>query len=338
MNEHQRRLSEVQGRYVEQIESAARAYLMQGLDSFDWSSDEGDPGYAQAAIGNLAVAVELLAKAFLARNALPLVVSGPTAAFTALCACPTALPKDFATAAHLVTSLYDGGKTKQFREAIAAVYLFVPGIRRDLDFALKQFSEHRNAALHTALPGIDRFQMLQVAWTAIKFFELIESASGLGKLSLIYLPERAKTVVKDFEVARMKRLSETVSQAKARAEKNPEVALMTLGDPRTEALTECPVCEHESLLRGDIEGDFDEDLDEDMRIRIIPVVGIFHARSLNCPTCGLRLEGLAELNEMGVETRLDVTEALAEWWATNATEEMDLADIYLDGISELENS
>lgn len=336
MNEHQRKLSEVQTRYAAQLSSAARAYFIQGLDSFDWSSEGGDAGHAQAAIGNLAVAVELLAKAFLARQALPLVMAGPTAALTALCACPSSLPEDFAATAHLVTSLYDGGKTKQFREAIAAVYIFLPAIRGDLDFALRRFAEHRNAALHTALPGVDRFQMLQVAWTAIKFFEAIGEASGAGSLNVDYLPDRAKSVVKDFEIARMKMLSEAVELARRRAENLAEATLVVVQDPRVEAEAPCPVCGNQALLKGDIEGDFDEDMDEDMRVRIVPVVGIFHARSLECPSCGLRLDGVAELEELGVESRFDITAELAEWWARNAPEDVDLEVEWYADIDDLD--
>jgi hypothetical protein len=307
---HAEHLREVHRRYVQQLASSARAFLVVGIDNFDWSSEDGDSGLAQAAIANLTIATELLAKAYLAEMELSLVVDSPTLAMRALCACPEKLPAEFRPREHLKMALYDLSKTKHFDDTLQGVYLFLPDIKCELEFALKHFRVYRNTALHSAIPDFDKFRTLLVAWATLRFFEMVPMPGVT--VDREYLPPRAQEIVTEFEGVRMARLSANVEAARKVAERlGDDHVLLDGGNPMREVVADCPVCERSAVLTGEAEADFDDDYVDGWGLRPIPVVGIF--QSLACPSCGLRLEAPAELRELGVETRLDVTQRLADW-------------------------
>jgi hypothetical protein len=325
---------EAQRRYVEQLVRTANAHLENGLFNYDWARMGEAPGDLQAAIGSLTVATELIAKAFVASRDLSLVVAAPTTAFRALCACPGKLPKDFRISQHLAEALYDSAKTKGFDEILSAVYLFLPSVRRDLEFALKNFRGYRNTALHSAIPERDPFRGLLVAWATIQFFDAIHKTRFSPISAKPTSHELAVQLVDRFNRERLERLAESLQKAKRRAESGELTAIpVEICDPTHEAAGSCPVCSRPALLLGEVDAGFEDDAWDSYSPRTARIVGVFHAQSLLCASCGLELQGVVELEELGVSTDIDVGDELAEWAAMHSPEpvEFGIDALLLDG-------
>lgn len=332
---HSEQLHDTHQSYVDQLTASAVAFLYVGIGNYDWAAEEADSGGAQAAIANLTIATELLAKAFLAERDLSLVIANPTLAMRALCACPDSLPADFRAREHLDAALFDSSKTKEFDEVLQGVYLFLPAVKTELEFALKRFRIYRNTALHSAIREFDPFRGLLVAWATLKFFKAV-SATGL-RFDGDELPERGLKIIADFETARMTRLSGSIERAQKVAENLPvEVFTPELADPTRAILESCPVCGRPAVLNGETETDLDDDYFDEWGLRPTPIVGFFHAQALTCPTCGLRLDGELELRELGLNTVFDVTQQLAVWAAEHDDSEDVEESQSLDGLEGLD--
>lgn len=270
-------------------------YLKTGLELFHKECNSTYP-LIEPAIGNLATAVELMIKAFLAKNNLVLLFKDLPLELKILFMCPENLSPD-----SLNLRIYDTElrsfryKTFELDELIASFYIFFPEKRQVLRPYFRLLSRCRNASIHLSLPSFQRYELERTAYLALNVFQILADKKYLS--SLYYrLTKEDERFLSEYNEERIERVRNKIEKAKENAKKIEAKDIGISVDSWDAYETACPICGCGGMLMGDtqVEADFDED-------GIANPYLIFLADTFECDGCGIRLDDVEELKLAGMD-------------------------------------
>ncbi len=145
-------MKDAQDELVRSLFSASGAYGRAGLALFRGKGKEGIHKNNQAAIGNLAVATELLLKAYIAKLSLLLLLKDIPLELKCALIAPDSLPQTFKKAPYRMDLRSSAFKSIELDEAIAVFSVFFPDFKKRFGSHLRFLSRYRNLSVHAGLP------------------------------------------------------------------------------------------------------------------------------------------------------------------------------------------
>ena len=300
----------IQEKIHRELAGSGVGYLKTGLELFRKNRNSTSP-LIEPAIGNLAIAIELMIKAFLAKNNLVLLFRDLPLELKILFTCPENLSSD-----SLNLRLYDNElrsfayKTFELDELIASFYTFFPEERQALRPYFRLLSRCRNASIHLSLPSFQRYELERTAYLALSVFKIL--TGNKYSLSFYYhLTKEDEQFLSEYNEERIERVRRKIEEAKENAKKIEAKDIQILVDGWDVYETECLICGCGGMLTGDtqVEADFDED-------GIANPYLIFLADTFKCDGCGISLDDVKELQLAGMDIVYQRSDSdMDEWWA-----------------------
>jgi hypothetical protein len=293
-------LGEIQKEYSNALESAAFGYLELGITNFFAEKKKPTYGGNQPSVGILAIAVELMLKAFIAKKNLLLVFKSLPIEIRILVTNPESIPENFNWRSFEVELRSATYPTIELDECIAIFYLFYPEQRTSLQSHLKYLSKVRNSTVHSVLPFFQQeYEVNRVAYTVFKISsvlkdELIFAGNVGGRF-----PE-STSFLQDFQDKLIEKVHKAIENAKDKAKRLPARSQKTRQvniEYWEQAVTKCPVCGNLAILNGTTEKITwsrrgDEEINEP---------GLwFEPEKFICSECGLTLDDYDEMKLAGI--------------------------------------
>ncbi len=300
-------MKEIQKEITHSLVLAASGYARAGMSLMFGKTDLGRN--AQAAIGNLAIATELLLKAFIARQNLTLLFKSLPLELRCALASPGTMPESFRALPFEINLKSSTYKSIEFDEAIATFCIFFPEFKKRFGSHLRFLARHRNICVHAVLPDCQEYEVERTAFlflTLVKKLKLEDpdfarkrnwGEEEKNEAFLAYFNEaRSNNVHKKIEAARKKAktLSERVSLEPTDWDSYP---------------IECPVCGSDGFVCGETKPEPDSDEDGFVGFYLT-----FIAETFECEQCGLQLEDYDEMQIAGVDPEsIDRTDESDKW-------------------------
>lgn len=309
----------IQRKIQEQLSRSAMGYLKSGLELFH-SERKSSVMIIEPAIGNLAIAIELMLKAFVAKNDLLLLFKELPLELRILFTCPDIVPlKNFNWRQYDVDLYSFRYKTLQLDELISVFYVFFPDYRQALKPYFKLISSCRNASIHFLLPSFQRYELDRTAYLALLVYKYLDSSNtfGIGRYTL---KEEDEQFMASFGEEQVERVRKEIERAKDIAKGIKEKHIGIAVDGWDDYVTKCPVCGCDGILTGftDIEADVQDDGSPEPYL-------IFLADSFACEGCSLSLNDVEELKLAGMDICYDRPDKDVNDWFS-ATEPPDFRD------------
>lgn len=296
--------------YTDELGRSAVQYLKAGLDLFH-KQRQSYYAQPQIALGNLAIAVELMLKTLIAKNNLGLIFKNIPLELRVVFSCPQSIPESFNWRRYDIDLRSFAYKAIELNECISCFYTFFPDLRQTLQPHLKFLSNVRNMSLHSAFPSFQQYELDRVAFLALQIFKILRDNKILELFH--YLPsEKDSKFLDDFQAERIERVKKVIENAKEKSRKISHKGsgiILDLSDSWDAYVFTCPICDSDGILGGYTEDDLVEDEDG-----AFPSLGFF-AEAFSCDECGLSLEDVEELELAGIDTHHDRSDDLDRWFA-----------------------
>ena len=218
-------------------------------------------GNTQAAIGNLAIATELLLKAYIAQLDLSLLFNNIPAEMICALAVPQAMPESFRVSPYLIELKSGAYKSLELDEVISRFYFFYPNLKKQFGAHFKFLSKQRNICVHSVHPSYQEYEFERTAFLLLSLVKCIEMA----KVDLIAdynWGDEAKNnyFLERFDEKRIKRVQGMVECAKKKAKDLAERVLLEPEEWDWYPI-ECPICGSSGKLWGETQEQVDCDED-----------------------------------------------------------------------------
>ncbi|MEW5717297.1 MAG: hypothetical protein AB1817_01595 [Chloroflexota bacterium] len=319
-------LTNLQRQYARQLASAAQDYLKVGLDQFHVFQQTPDYISPQSAVGNFAIALELMLKAFISSRHIVLLFKDLPLEVRALLLCSDELPNDFNWRAHDIELKSGTYKTLEFDECIAVFYLFIPPqLKQQLQSHLRFMSKSRNISVHSFLPSFQRYEVERAAYTALRIWEVLKTTKGFDSTNIWY-SVRADEFIARFQESRLERVQKSIEAAKKRAKEMTQSpgSLVYISNHWETAVIKCPICTSDAVLFGNTEVVRGE---PDQNGELPDPFLVFFPDSFQCDECGLTLGDYDELKLAGIPVDVDRYDRTKEM--DRYLEERKVRDIHL---------
>lgn len=281
---------------------------------------------AQAAIGNLAIATELLLKAFIAKQNLALLYKDLPAELRCALLSPGRMPEGFRLQPYILDLKASVYKSLELDEAISLFYIFFPEIKQRLSPHLRYLARHRNICVHAVHPDCREYEVQRAAFlllTLVKHIETVDAEllrySNWGnkdkndEFLAKFNEERLNSVHRKIEAARdkAKTLTSKISISSSDWDEYPYV---------------CPVCGSDGLGYGETQAEshYDDDGHTD------DVSLTFIVERFECQQCGLELDDYDEMEIAGMSTDGIDRSDESDRWIEERMSDYDESDYYDD--------
>jgi len=275
------------------LATAARGYLKIGLDHYHKKLGYYEV-FPQVLIGNLAISVELMLKAFIASQKIDLLFKDLPLGLKAMLSAPSLFTvKDIRPLEiELRSSKY---KTLELNECISLFYIFFPEQKQNLGAHFRFLTSCRNTSLHSILPKFQKYELDRTVYLSLNLFQILEKKNTFDLKKYVLTPEDKKFLTK-FDSDRVERVEKAIASAREKAKKINEPDIISVSEWDVIDTT-CPVCESTGLLFGDtVEGYNDPESG--------PML-LFIPDSFECKACGLKLSDALELELAGMAKSYD---------------------------------
>jgi hypothetical protein len=313
----------VQQRMQSELARSAVGYLKVGLDLFHREYG-GSFALIEPAIGNLAIAVELMLKTLLVKQNPLLLFRDLPLELKVMFTCPDAVKQDsFNWRAYDVELRSFGYKTMELDELISTFFLFFPSQKQVLRPHLKFLSKCRNASVHLSLPSFQTYELERTAYVALRVYLILRDYdSDLFRPTWYHLDKRDEEFLSKYDTERTERVRKKVESARENAKRIEAKNVWVSVDGWVADVTKCPVCGCDGVLTGEtrVEADIDEDGSANPYL-------VFLADTFKCEGCGLSLDDANELQLAGMDLSYDRPESDMEKWVAEM-EPPDFEDYY----------
>jgi len=305
-----------------ELTRSGMGYLKSGLELFH-NERRSSLGRIEPAIGNLAIAVELMLKTFVVKNNPLLLFRELPLELRILFTCPDAIPsKGFNWRRYDIDLRSFNYKTLELAELISLFYVFFPNHKQALKPYFSLLSRCRNASIHSSLPSFQRYELERTAYLALRVFKVLDESQAFRYRGYL-LKEEDKQFLSSFEEERTERVRKKIDEAK---EKSKALAHGQVGvyiDSWDAYTTSCPICGCDGVLTGGTEVDVDVDEEGSMNPYLV-----FLAETFKCEECGLSLDDVDELKLAGMDISYDRPQSDMDKWAREEAEEAGFEDFY----------
>ncbi len=300
-------MKNVQNEIVRDLARAAAGYGQAGLAIVHKTT--GHSNIPQVAIGNLSIAIELLLKAFIAKQSLLLFFKNLPLELRCVLAAPEAMPRSFHSVPFEVELKASTFKSLELDEAIATFGVFSPEFKKQFGSHLRFLSNHRNICVHAVHPDYREYEVDRTTFLFLSLVEFLRQ-KDTELASWIFLDNEEKNMefLKRFDEERLNRVHQKIEAAKQKAK---QVEKVMLYDPEEwdSYPVECPVCSSCAILWGETTAEPDYDRD------YVPcgVCLYFIGETFECEHCGLSLDDYDEMKIAGVDAEYDRSDESDRW-------------------------
>ncbi|MBA7676145.1 hypothetical protein ES703_84386 [subsurface metagenome] len=311
-------MKEVQNNLTQDLIRASAGYARAGLALLHIT--EGFVSNPQVAIGNLAIAIELLLKAFIAKQSLLLLFKNLPLELRCAIAAPKAMPESFRKTPYEIDLKASAYKSLELDEAITSFGLFFPAMKKRLASHLRFLSRHRNTCVHAALPDFREYEMERTAFLFLTLVEhLKEKEPELLNPFDLGEDKLNKQFLERFDEERLKRVHSKIEAAREKAKKLTEKLSLSSDDWNWYPVA-CPVCGSDGILTGETEP---EKYDNGKGGFEVTTILFFTGETFKCEQCGLTLSDFDELKIAGIDPDVDRSNEAIRWLEEQYQDEED---------------
>ena len=309
-------MKEVQNNLTQDLIRASAGYARAGLTLLHGTEDSNP----QVAIGNLSIAIELLLKAFIAKQSLLLLFKNLPFELCCAIAAPEAMPESFRKAPYEIDLKSSAYKSLKLNEAIATFSIFFPDMKKRLASHLNFLSRHRNTCVHAALPDFREYEMERTAFLFLTLVEhLKEKEPELLNPFDLGEDKLNKQFLERFDEDRLKRVHSEIEAAREKAKKLTEKITLS-SDEWDWYPVECPVCGSDGTLCGETQAKIEYE-EYGGRIGEAYRTLSFIGEGFGCLECGLTLIDFDELKIAGIDPDVDRSDEVDRWDAEYCTDD-----------------
>ena len=300
-------MRQIQKEIVKNLVWSSAGYGRTGLALF-----RDKPGFyrnSQVAIGNLAIAIELLLKGYIGKKHFLILLKEVPLELKCALVAPEALPASFKKAPHEIELRSSRYKSIGFNDVISAFGVFCLELKQRLNAHFKFLIRCRDVSLHAALPEFHEYELERTVFLYLTLINHIkkEEPDLLKHVRVGDLKENEK-FLKQFDEERLNRVHVAIEKAKEKAKRIESKSSVPV-DSWEVYPVRCPVCQSDGLLSGETELGMEPDEYEKAPIPILT----FFGDSFECEDCGLMLNDYDELEIAGIDTAVDRTHDLSKW-------------------------
>lgn len=297
--------------FVKEHSKIACDFLRIGLKEFHRDRNSEWQHY-QVSLANLCIGIELLVKAYLAKQNLSLIFVKLPPSTKVFITCPESAPENFNWSGYSVILRTGSFKTINMKDAFSMLIALRPNIKPQIDAHIKILSEYRNAAVHNICAKFDLHIVERAAYVSIELMQSFIASNDL-EIPSFYITENDRSFLKQFSKVRSEQVRQKLNNAVENA-KNLSLEYNGI-DPQGWEEHEgiCPVCKRDVLLHGRTELDTEWVVDRSAEDASEEPYLTFFAEEMECESCGLRLEDSEELSLAGVEIAYDKTDSIHQW-------------------------
>jgi len=289
----------IQEKYYHELAGSGIGYFKVGLELFHKERNSDSP-LIEPAIGNLAVSIELMIKAFLAKNNLVLLFRDLPLELRILFTCPENISADSLNLRHFDTELRSFKyKTFGLDELISSFYVLFPEQKQTLRPYFRLLSRCRNASIHLSLPSFQRYELERTAYLSLCVFQFLVNKKLLPSY-YYHLSKGDEQFLSEYNEKRIERVMSKIEEAKEKTKTIKTKSIEISVDSLEEYETNCPICGCVGILTGDtqVEADIDEEGTANPYL-------IFLADTFSCDKCGISLDDVEELKLAGMDISYD---------------------------------
>lgn len=283
------------------LRSSARSYYTIGIDVFHESRMRSWIDF-QPAIGNLAISVELLLKAVIAKKTIKMLYSNlPDEAQLLLCY-PESLSKEHNSTSYLNDLKNFSFKAIEIDKAISLFYHFYPEVKKEYKQFFSSLSAVRNISVHASVPDFQKYELERVAYFSTKLFSTISNLKIFKEFSL-QIDRKTENFLKYYEDEKVKKVKVALDRARDVVKRGKVAEPIYYSEDWEMMHHTCPICDNTGVYSGETEDSSDED----------GITLTFQCVSFSCEACGLELEDYEELELAGMETAIDRDGDVEQW-------------------------
>ncbi|MCC6962907.1 MAG: hypothetical protein IT585_06615 [candidate division Zixibacteria bacterium] len=291
--------------YSSRLADVALDFLAIGMKMFA-ERRASQASHYQVALGNLAIAVELMLKSYLSRKNFLSIFEGGSTEFRFMFSTPVELPADFNWRTHWETLRSNAIPTIGMDKAISAFYVFRPDLKPSLSPHARFLSTVRNASVHAILPSFQRYDLERTAFLALSF---LRDMAGVQELELAWTraPKEYAAILTEFESTRVEKVRKRIEAARTKCSRGLNLGSTEIPEGWEFYTTHCPVCANFALVQGYTQ------LDAVPGTDLTGAKLNFRAGLLFCGACELKLDDSEELRLAGASPIIDRTSDLGHW-------------------------
>lgn len=261
----------------------------------------------QAALGNMAISIELMLKAVIAKACPRKVFSGLPDAVDIFLSCKGDIPKSIRIKAFQNDILEFQYKTIELGNAISTFGILYPDESRQFKPYLSHLARIRNSAVHAGINQVRRFDLFRVAYLLYRIYGFCLENKLLADYPCKLTADELK-FLEDFDHERIDRINKCFEAAKTKAKSlSSEVSILKDHHDFDSWVVECPVCKNDVYLVGSTEMDYDTDSSNNERFLT------FFPDELLCEECGLELLDYRDFELVGQDWAFDRTDDIEYW-------------------------
>lgn len=283
------------------LHTSARSYYELGINHFhdvrfkQWID-------FQPAIGNLAISVELLLKSIVAARAIRHLYTNLPEEAQLLLTYPESLTDDHRPHVYIRDMKAFVYKTIEIDKAVYFFNLFFPKQRQEFKQYFQTLSAVRNVSVHGSIPEFRRYELERIAYFSTKLFHFFRD-SKLHKYFRININQKTDAFVTSYVEEEIKRVQEKIKSAETAAKDRDFTSDYSWPSGWEEMSTDCLICEEVGIAYGETVEEFDQD-----GLRLT-----FECSAFRCPSCGLELDSVEEMELASMETILDRSDDNDDW-------------------------
>lgn len=289
------------------LAASARAYYRIGIAEYLNAEARMWESY-QAAVGNLAIAIELMLKAFVARNCFRKLYAGlpdELDIFLSHTGTPPSVSiRPFEDALRSFEQ-----KTIDLNQAIAIYEIYFPDKKLELHSYFNFLANTRNVSVHGALPDFQRHDLTRVSYLAISLIKHLEEQKILTEPA--DLAAKTNDILRRFDRERVERVTKKIKEARQIAKRltGKRNAIFTNPNNFEELVLSCPICGTEIVTSGYTE---EKIVSEDDAFLT------YFLNEFHCTECGLEIDDPRDLRLAGLSETHDRTDQWDEWCRQHA--------------------
>jgi hypothetical protein len=285
------------------LAASARAYYRIGITEYLNAEARMWESY-QAAVGNLAVAIELMLKAFVARSCFrKLYVALPDELDIFLSQTDTPPASVSLRPFEDALRSFDQ-KTIDLNQAISIYEIYFPDRKAELHSYLAFLAATRNVSVHAALPDFQRHDLNRVSYLAISIMKHLEKQKILVEPADLAL--KTQDILKRFDRERIERVTKKIKTARHNAKRltGKRNAIFTNPHNFDELVIPCPICGTEIITSGYTEEKIVAEDDASLT---------YFLSEFHCTECGLEIDDPRDLRLAGLSATHDRSDQWDEW-------------------------
>jgi len=301
-------INQLKSEISSQLRSSAISYLKMAKEHFHRTSSKNWYDF-QGIIGAFCISIELILKSTIAHFSLrDLYVDLPKEAKLYLSNFEIVPDAKSFNKYKLDLKLFHY-KTMEFDACVGCFYVIYPELKQFYRPYFKYITKIRNLSVHAALPNFQRYDLLRIAFVAIKLFKELKEKELIPRYNIIE-HEKDEKFLSEYNDDQIKHVQKKIEQARANVKSMDYYWTMRLStDVHWDYFQyDCPICDSEADLYGTTDLEVGEEYDgqADMYLQ-------FFADGFECTECGLVLEDVNELQLAGIEIVHERDSDLEKW-------------------------